>query len=162
MIFLDASAAVKGYLTEEGSASIEAAQRRLSGRIVVTAHVALEVVTTFAKRLRTSTIRRTVYRSALGRFLGDYSARFFVAPVEDRAFQRAFGLAEAHRGLSVGAMDVLHVASALEFQSRLGGGKPLVMASSDRGLLSLARAAGLSTFNPEMEPLGALLSKVGD
>jgi predicted nucleic acid-binding protein len=161
MIFLDASAAVKAYVNEPGSSTIEGVRRRLAGNLFLTPHVALEVLTTFAKLLRTSSIRRAGYASARGRFLGDYPRGYRVVQVGDREMQLAYALADAHRRVGVGAMDVLHIASALELQHRLGRARHLVVASSDRSLLALAAAVGLSTFDPESEPLGALLTKIG-
>jgi hypothetical protein len=53
-------------------------------------------------------------------------------------------------------MDVLHVASALHLQATLRS-VSVVVASSDHGFLSLARAAGLRTFDPETATFATLL-----
>ena len=161
MIFLDANAVVKGYVYEQGSASMRATLARLRGKLVVSPLVVVEVLSTFAKQRRARMIPREAYLSARAKFLQEYPGLFSIIPLSEAVLESARRMVHQHQMIGAGAMDVLHVASALEVQARFRGAVQLVMASSDRGLLALARAAGLGTFDPENEPLGALLSKVG-
>jgi hypothetical protein len=71
-------------------------------------------------------------------------------------FTAGYELVDRHRQIGAGAMDVLHVVSALRLQAA-NRGRSLVVASSDRGFLSLARAVGLRTFDPETGNLATLL-----
>ena len=159
MNFFDASALVKGYLSEQGASNVRAAIVRLAGRCFITEFVALEVLTTLSKRFRATTIKKRVYRDARALFLSEIPSTYRMFEVHDSVLQSAFVLADTHRRVSVSAMDILHVASALELQSTLNG--PLVLVSSDQGFLALAHECGLRTFNPETQPFGNLLAFYG-
>jgi predicted nucleic acid-binding protein len=159
MIFLDASAVVKAYVTEQGSGTLIGVLARMRGRLFLTPHVVLEALSTFAKQHRSDVIAKRVYHAARSSFLRDVGLTYTVLEVESPVFSAANDLVDRHRQLSVGAMDVLHVASALELQSAFPV-NPVVLASADRGLLRLARATGMKTFNPEVDPLQALLASM--
>lgn len=160
IIFFDASALAKGYLSEQGAANVRATMDRFAGYCFVTDFVALEVLTTFSKRFRASMIAKRVYRDARVLFLSEFSSAFHRLEVGESVRQSAFALADSYRHVSVSAMDILHVASALELQADLGR-RPLVIVSSDQGFLALAHACGLRTFNPETQPFGTLLAIYG-
>ena len=57
-------------------------------------------------------------------------------------------------------MDVLHVASALQLQAAWPD-EAVIVASSDHAFLSLARAVGLPTFDPETESFTQLQARLG-
>lgn len=159
MIFLDASALVKAYVNEDGSQIVEGMLVRFKGEIFLTGLVALEVLATLGKRLRTRKLARRDYASARALFLHQLQSIMNIVEVSEAMVRSAWTLADTHRTLATGAMDLLHVASAIDVEKRpLHSG--LVVASSDHALLDLARANHLSTFNPEREPLGALLARV--
>jgi predicted nucleic acid-binding protein len=160
VLFWDTSALVKAYVSEPGTPIVKGAIQRLNGRLFLSAHVALEVLTTLSKQVRSNQIGKRMYRDARTGFLSDLTRTFNLVEVGEATFQMAYSFADRHRDASVGAMDVLHLATALQFQSTLRG-TPLVVASSDSGFLSLAGRLGLPTFNPEAEPLGSLLAKAG-
>jgi predicted nucleic acid-binding protein len=158
VLFFDTSALVKAYLNESGTPTVRAVLKRLrSPSLVMTRYVALEVLTTFARQLRSKQIDKRDYNAARTDFLGSAAARFQVIEVSDPILTSAHSLAHQHRQTSVGAMDILHVATALHLESMVRP-QPFVVASSDAGFLGLARACGLKTFDPETEPLGTLLA----
>jgi predicted nucleic acid-binding protein len=159
VIFLDASALVKAYVDEDGSSTVHAILPRLRGRLYLTAFVALEVLATLARRLRSQTLPRHRYSALRELFLAQLASWFNVVEVGPPVVQSACELAHVHRRIATGAMDLLHVASALKLRHDIGR-SGLVIASSDRAFLDLARANHLSTFNPEQEPLAALMVQV--
>jgi predicted nucleic acid-binding protein len=158
MIFLDASAVVKAYLTETGSSEVRSTIDTLEGSLYLTPHVVLEVLSAFAKKLRANEVDRRVYRAARNAFLAELGL-LTVLDVEPRLFAAAQALVDRHRRLAVGAMDLLHVASALRLQSMIRR-KSVIVASSDHAFLALARATGLRTFDPETESFGELRARL--
>ncbi|MBV9107868.1 MAG: type II toxin-antitoxin system VapC family toxin [Gemmatimonadetes bacterium] len=151
---------LKGYVSEAGSPSVHAARARFAARLFLTTHVVLEVLTTLAKLLRAREIDRQTYVRARSEFLADCARDYQMVEVDEGVVLRSYVLADAHRQVSIGAMDLLHLSAALELQ-RMQANRPLVVASADRGLLAVAVALGLSTFDPETEPFSSLLAKVG-
>jgi predicted nucleic acid-binding protein len=105
VLFLDTSALVKAYLTEQGTPTVQALFSRMEGRIAITEFVALAVLTTFGKNLRTNEIRRRAYVKAKDEFLRDYPDAFEVLEGERPVVETAFSLADTHKYVGVGAMD---------------------------------------------------------
>jgi predicted nucleic acid-binding protein len=159
MIFFDASAVVKAYVTENGSDEIRATFMALKGSLYLTPHVVLEVLSAFAKKLRSNELNRGVYRAVRRAFLTELST-LTVLPVETEVFTAAGELIDRHRRVAAGAMDVLHVACALQLQSTQER-RSVIVASSDHAFLSLARTVGLPTFNPEAESFSELQARLG-
>ena len=157
MLFFDTSVLIKAYTTEPGTPIVHAILKRLNGRMALTRFVALEVLTTLAKHVRSKQIGKGAYNAARTEFLRNFPINFKIVEVEERILSLAFLLTDQHRQHSVGAMDALHIASALHLQS-LNPSRPLIVASSDAGFLNLAKACGLGTFDPETQPLASLLS----
>ena len=160
MIFLDTSALIKAYLREEGTSSLRRAIDGMRGSAYVTRFVALEVLSALAKQTRANVLTRRRYRSVRAAFLVDLSATLSFVTVTDDVLSTASELVGRYRRVSVSAMDVLHVASALELQAHTPE-KEVVLATSDHGMLALAKATGLKTFDSEVQPLAALLAATG-
>jgi len=159
MIFFDASAVVKAYVTETGSAEVRATLVALKGSLYLTPHVVLEVLSAFAKKMRTDQLKRGVYRAVPRAFPTELST-LNVLPVETEVFTVAGDLIDRHQRVAAGAMDILHVASALQLQAAWPD-EDVIVASSDRAFLSLARATGLPTFDPETESFAQLQARLG-
>ncbi|MFL5539520.1 MAG: type II toxin-antitoxin system VapC family toxin [Longimicrobiaceae bacterium] len=158
MLFWDTSALVKAYSIEAGTPSVLAAFKATRGRgSILTELVVLEVFTALAKRWRTNNLTKHQYTSAIAELDRDYPGSFDVVEVAEPIRQNAFQLARRYRGASLGAMDLLHLATALD-AARVGRPEPLVFATSDGPLQSAAAAEGLPTFNPETDPLSKLLT----
>lgn len=154
-LFWDASALVKVYAKEDGTPNVESAFALRGAQIVVTDFVALESVATIGKKRRSGVIDRARYRTALNEFYRDYQRMFDILPVEGSVRSEAMRLAEKHHLAAVGAMDLLHVASAC-YAATLWRPDPLVLIASDQPLLDVARAEGLSVYNPEVDPHAVL------
>jgi predicted nucleic acid-binding protein len=159
MIFFDASAIVKAYVAEIGSIEVRSTITELQGSLYLTPHVVLEVLSAFAKKWRTNQVNEPVYRTARTMFLKDLGS-LNLLEVEEALFAAANDLIDQHRHVAAGAMDVLHIASALHLQA-VWPHEPVIVASSDRAFLSLARATGLPTFDPETESFTSLQARLG-
>ena len=158
LLFWDASALVKAYSTEAGTPIVLGAIKVMRGRgSVLTELVVLEAFTVLAKLWRAKNLTRHAYTAAIDELSHDYRAAFDVVEVDGPIRQQAFELARRYRGSALGAMDLLHLASALE-AARERRPEPLVFATSDGPLQSAAAAEGLRTFNPETDPLSKLLT----
>lgn len=127
------------------------------GRGFLTDFVALEVLTVLGKHYRTGQLSKQTYRTAVAELFRDYPAGFNVVAVDDPTRRQALALAEKYREVAIGAMDLVHLASALHVQ-QLSRARPVVFASSDDALLGAATDQGLATFNPEKDPLANLLT----
>jgi predicted nucleic acid-binding protein len=156
MIFFDASAIVKAYVPEPGSPSVHGAIARMKGKLFLTRAVALEVLGTFARKRRRDELTNREYRTAHDSFLRELEVTFRLLELREFDFTTAFRLVDAYRHVGAGAIDILHIASALHLQAR--STDPVTVASSDGAFLVVARAAGLPTFDPETQPLSALLT----
>jgi predicted nucleic acid-binding protein len=157
VLFWDTSALVKAYSTEEGTPSVLGAFKVTRGRgSLLTELVVLEVHTVLAKHWRTNNLTKHEYATAIAELSRDYQGAFDVLEVDGSIRQNAFALARRYRGSALGAMDLLHLATALD-AARLGRPEPLVFATSDGPLQSAAAAEGLRTFNPETDSLSKLL-----
>jgi predicted nucleic acid-binding protein len=157
VIFFDTSAIVKGYASEPGSPAIHGAPKRLPGKLYLTDAVVLEVLGALAKKQRKGELTEGEYRSARTRFLNELGGKLNVIHLREIDFTTAFQMVDTYRHVGAGPIDVLHIVSALHLRagSPVGG---VTVASSDGAFLGLARAAGLATFDPETDPLAALLA----
>jgi predicted nucleic acid-binding protein len=153
VVFLDASALVKAYITEEGSTNVQGVLDRQDGSLFVSEFVALEVLTTLRTAYREAA--RPEYQRAVERFRTDYPSRFSVIDVDAVIRASAMDLTTWRRTARARAMDVLHLATALWIQSARRAHE-LTLVTSDQDLAALARECGLRTFDPSREPLAAL------
>lgn len=157
MIFFDASAAVKAYVPEPGSASVHGAISRLKGKHYLTSAVALEVLGTLAKKWRMGALTRSEYGTARATFLNQLGVTFKLSDLREVDFTTAYELADRYRHVGAGPLDILHVASAMRLQST-SPAVTVTIASSDVAFLGVARDAGFPTFDPELEPFNNLLA----
>jgi predicted nucleic acid-binding protein len=157
VLFWDASALVKAYSVEQGSPSVLAALKTVRGRGSLTDLVALEVFAVLSKHLRINKLTKGQYRTAIDEFTSDYPGSFYVLDVPTPVRRKAFDLARTYRATGLGAMDLLHLATATN-AAVSNRRSPLVLATADAPLLTAAAAEGLRTFNPETDPLSKLLT----
>ncbi|MFL5542047.1 MAG: type II toxin-antitoxin system VapC family toxin [Longimicrobiaceae bacterium] len=157
MIFIDTSAIIKAYVTEQGTPTVEKVIAHLKGRLYLTPAVVLEVLGALAKCRRAGVLTQREYRTARNAFLQAVGVTFKLLELHEAEFTAAYSLVDRFRQFRAGSWDALHVASALRLNA-ISPRHPVPVASADGGMLGLARAAGLPTFNPELEPLSALLA----
>ena len=139
IVYLDASALVKRYVAEAGSAEVEA----LIGEAQATGTAVLsraEVAAALAKAARVGLVTRDSALKALESFNADWEHLIRLQFGEPLA-ARAATLAWEH-GLR--GYDAAHLATALVWRETLG--ETVTVATYDRELWRGARASGLSTW----------------
>jgi predicted nucleic acid-binding protein len=143
-VYIDASALVKRYVTEMGSADVVALTTGAAA--VATALVTrAEVAAAFARAVRVGVLDDVGGRRAQRRFSREWPD-FMRVPVTEALVARAETLAWAH-GLR--GYDAVQLASALTWQDALG--QEIVLATFDRQLWEAAPQAGLRAW-PERLP----------
>ena len=143
-VYIDASALVKRYVTEMGSAEVVAlttGAAALATALVTRA----EVAAAFARAVRVGVLDDVGGRRAQRRFSREWPD-FMRIPVTETLVARAETLAWAH-GLR--GYDAVKLASALTWQDALG--QEIVLATFDRQLWEAAPQAGLRAW-PERMP----------
>ncbi len=144
IVYMDASALVKRYVAEAGSAQVE---ELISGAEAVgTALISrAEVAAALAKAVRMKLLTREEAAAALKSFSREWEN---IARLQMTEFlvTRAATLAweEGLRGY-----DAVHLASAVFWQEMLG--EPVTVATFDRQLWDAAQATGLAAW-PETRP----------
>jgi uncharacterized protein len=147
MLYLDASALIKGYLSEAASADVVAAIAGASA--VATSAIAYpELRAAFARALRERRLD-TAAHAAVVALLDARWSRYAVVVVDEVRLREAGRLADAHTQHALRALDAIHLASAL----RLATGRPasITFACWDLRLWRAARDEGF-TMLPATEP----------
>ncbi len=138
-VYLDASALVKLYVAEPGSA--EVADLLSRAEAAVTAVITrVEVTAALARAARLGRVSQAEAARALEAFGADWANLVRVRITEDLT-ARAASLAWEH-GLR--GYDAVHLAAALVF--REASGEELLLATYDRNLGEAARKAGLKVW----------------
>jgi predicted nucleic acid-binding protein len=146
---------VKAYVDEDGTPNVESAIAIPGVRRFATDFVALEVLATLGKKRRGGDLTPERHRAAVAEFRRDYPRHFDIVEVEPAVRDDALRFAEKYHGTSIGSLDLLHLASARR-AAVLCRPMPLVLISADGSLLDAARSETLATYNPEVEPHGAV------
>lgn len=154
---LDASALVKRYVVETGTAVVNYLFQQVSqDRMMCLTLSTLEVVSIFVRKRNAALLPLAAFRQALTDFRKEVfdTAAFTKISATDVFVKAAMPLVEKH---SLNATDAILLHSALDvaYYLRAGGGD-LVLVASDQRLLRAARAEGLVTFDPETETQAAL------
>lgn len=139
IVYVDASALVKRYVTEVGSADVNtltAGAEALATALVTRA----EVAAAFARAVRVGVLDDAGGRRVQRRFSRDWPDLMRV-PVTEALVARAEAVAWAH-GLR--GYDAVQLASALTWQDALG--QDIVLATFDRQLWDAAPQAGLRAW----------------
>lgn len=160
MIFIDTSALAKAYLDEPGSEAVRTVLDHMRGVIYLSDHVALEVLATLAYKLRDQKLEPSRYRKLRAAFLQQYVESFNRVEVDRDVIQTAIQLADTHRKLGVGAVDLIHVATAMRVRD--DDGVSLTVVCADRSMRLLASAAGFRVFDPERDDPSRLGGSGGD
>jgi len=148
ILYLDASALVKRYVTEPGSK--EVAALTAAAAAVATALVSrAEVAAAFARAVRLGVLDNDGGRRAQRRFSREWPALVRV-PVTEALVSRAETLAWDH-GLR--GYDAVQLAAALTWQESIG--HDVVLATFDRQLWEAAPRAGLEAWPQKLAGNGA-------
>jgi hypothetical protein len=146
---LDASALVKRYAEESGSAWVLHITDTPAQHTILLAEITLaEVGAAMAAKQRAPGGLTLEERDrALSRFLQDCDEHFLLAPVDRGVIDRAVELTQRYR---LRGYDAIQLATALVASEELTAQAlpPLVFVASDDDLLTAANAEGLSAENP--------------
>lgn len=136
IVYLDASALVKRYIAESGSAAVEKLidQAEALGTSVISR---AEVSAALANAVRMNIVARDAAANALKLFAGDWT-HFMRLQLTETLAARAASLAW-EQGLR--GYDAVHLATALVWHETLG--QPVLVATFDRQLRRAAQATGL-------------------
>lgn len=136
ILYLDASALVKRYVAEAGSADVAAVVD--AARVASTAVISrAEVTAALAKAVRAGLATRKAATAGLADFEADWPDLIRLE-VSEVVVARAASVAW-QQGLR--GYDAVHLASALRWQEALGG--PVTVATYDRELWRAAQTSGL-------------------
>jgi len=143
ILYLDASALVKRYVAEAGSAEVGAAisQAALTGTALISR---AEVAATFGKAVRVDALTQEEALAALQVFRNDWVDLVRIQ-VTGMVIARADLLAWDH-GLR--GYDAIQLASALAWQDALG--EQVTMAAFDKHLWAVAELVGLAAYPADL------------
>lgn len=139
IVYLDASALVKRYVAETGSADVEALIGQ-AGAIGTAILSRAEVAAALAKAVRMKVLPRAGAARALQAFSADWDDLIRLQMTEGLV-ARAAALAWDH---DLRGYDAAHLAAAAQWQDMLG--EPVTTATYDRQLWAAARSAGLTVW----------------
>ena len=149
--YLDASAVVKRYVSEMGSAWVQALCSSEENTLIMAEITLAEVASAFARATRGSRISAEERLSYLDLFIGDCAERYRLVATERTIIDRAVDLTQSHylRGY-----DAVHLATALAMNTELLQRQlpPLTFVAADEDLLKAAEGEGLPTENPNLHP----------
>jgi len=144
IVYMDASALVKRYVAEAGSADVAAVVD--AAELVATAVISrVEVSAALARAARTGLAAREAVASCLTEFEAEWSD-FLRLDVNEAAVARASALAWSQQ---LRGYDAVHLACALLWHEALGS--PVTLATYDRELWRGAQAAGLIAWPDRLQ-----------
>lgn len=153
ILYLDASAAVKRYVTEPGTVEVQQAIEESS--MVGTGLISrAEIVAALAKAVRMGALLPGEAEAAVEAFRTEWSD-FIRIQITEALVVRADSLAWQH-GLR--GYDAVHLAAALTWQE--GMGESVTMATFDRQLWESVRQSGLLVFPEDLPAMLAAWSSV--
>ena len=145
--YLDSSALVKRYVTETGSAWVQALCQDAANAIFISELALVEVGSAFARRCHRGEITDEQRRQYLSVFVFDCVEGYHLIPAERPAIERGLDLTQQHflRGY-----DALQLACALAANDVLAVAAlpALTFVSADDGLLGAAIKERLNTEDP--------------
>ncbi len=151
-LYLDASALVKRYMAETGTAWVESLCADEVNNAIAIAHIGLvETAAVFGSKWRGGFITEADYDNALANLIRDASSRYQLVAVIPARIDTAIQLT---RRWKLRGYDAIHLACALAVNEPLinNGLPPLTFVCADNELLFAARGEGLATDNPNKYP----------
>lgn len=151
--YLDASAVVKRYSPETGSAWIKALADIKAGHTIILSEISLtEVAAALAAKHRAlGGITRKERDDALALFLSHCESEYELAAVSRSVIDRAVALTQNHKLRGYDATQLATAVAANEALSAAGLSSFTFVAADD-DLLAAARAEGLAAENPNIHP----------
>ncbi len=146
--YLDASALVKRYVAETGSAWLRSLLSSPQVQLAFTSRMTIiEVISAFARRVREGSLTSGEFAAVADAFRGDCLHDYQIMPPAVEIVDLACSLLTRH---PLRAYDATHLASALSAQKFLSteAHPPLIFLSADDRLIDAASAEGLAVDNP--------------
>lgn len=139
ILYLDASALVKRYVVEAGSADVEACLRQadIAGTALISR---AEIAAALAKAVRLNALDSQAGAQALRQFR-EHWPYYLRLQLRETTVARADSLAWEH-GLR--GYDAVHLAAALGWEEALGA--PVTLATYDRQLWEISQRVGLASW----------------
>jgi uncharacterized protein len=157
LYYLDTSALLKRYRTENGTRVLDALfSGRTRDELLITSHfTAVEVESVAARALKGRLLTKKSHGVLLSLFADDLENVLIVLPVSTALLSEA---ATVTRNYGLRASDALHMATAL--RARQASAAEIVFTVSDKELVEAAGRAGFAVLNPEAENALAELSEL--
>lgn len=146
--FFDASAIVKRYLREVGSAWIRQLLAGQHPRIFISSLSGAEVLAAIMRKGRTGEIHLVERDRAIEAFRSEFTTSYALIPPEPIVIHKAMDLILTY---PLRAYDAIQLASALTLPLPPDGARPIFV-SADENLLTIAEQLGLPTKNPNHHP----------
>jgi uncharacterized protein len=149
--YLDASALVKRYLNEPGTAWLDELLATTPARYVSTTLITVELTAALARAERERRISRAHRDRITREATKECSALLRQTEVTNEIITAANGLAYRH---PLRAYDAIHLATAMIIRAQASGLplEPPIFVASDRALLAIAQAEHFETENPNDHP----------
>lgn len=152
LIYLDASALAKRYVSEAGTPVVNHLFHRVPrDRMACLTLTTVEVVSIFVRKKNGNRITFGAFQQALKDFDNEVlgAAIFRKLTTTDVIVSGAIPFLDKH---ALNATDAIFLHSALDFATRLRAiGDDLLLIAADRRLLRAAQAEGVLTFDPESQ-----------
>jgi predicted nucleic acid-binding protein len=152
LYFLDSSALVKRYITETGTAWVQALTDPSSGHVIYLARItAVELSSAVTRRQRGGSLSAAAAAAVLAQFAQDFAYDYRILEITPTVVSSACSLAETH-GLR--AYDAVQLAAVLGLRSRRFalGLSDVTLLSADHELNAAAIASGLLVEDPNSHP----------
>ncbi len=150
--YLDASALVKRYTTETGSAWIIALCHPPRGNLLATARITkAEAAAAFASKHRHGDLSQPHYHQALQDLAHDFAHQYLLVEADHALVDLAVDLTQRQ---NLRGYDAVQLAAALPLNRVLTQApfSPRMFVAADDDLLKAAQAEGLATNNPHRYP----------
>lgn len=150
VFYLDASALVKRYVTEPGSARVMALCQPSMGNTITTARISqAEAAAAFAGKYRNGELTRADYAKILQDLAHDFAHQYLLIEIDQTLVDLAVNLTVRHK---LRGYDAVQLAAALILNDLLIQAQfpPAVLVVADNNLLSAAQNEGLLTENPTL------------
>jgi uncharacterized protein len=157
VLYLDSSALIKHYQIERGTEELDKkleAELATSGAVFTSVLTYAEIHAVFSRRARERLISPTECSEMQGNFDADWRSGFTHVPIDSSVLSFVRQIVNSH---PLKGSDAIHLASALSMGDRVRHGRiarpaePVVIASSDRQMITAAINLQLEVFDPEAE-----------
>jgi predicted nucleic acid-binding protein len=152
VFYLDASALVKRYVMEIGSAWVEALCRPTTGHTIATVRITkAEAAAAFARKLRDGGLAPADYANALRDLAHDVAYQYVLVDADEMLVDLAVDLTKRQK---LRGYDAIQLATALTLNGLLTQASfpPLTFVCADEDLIRSAQGEGLATDNPNLHP----------